>query len=71
MLIPIIVELAALRGIFSLLSFASGLVGCGGEKSLLDEIGSLYGYLEGISALSAVVFLISFAIFAATSAAVV
>ena len=71
LLIPIIVELAALRGIFSLLSFASGLVGCGGEKSLLDEIGSLYGYLEGIAALSAVVFLISFAIFAATSAAVV
>lgn len=71
LLIPIIVELAALRGIFALVSFVSGMLGCGGEKSLLDEIGSLYGYLEGIAALSAVVFLIAFAIFAATSAAVV
>jgi hypothetical protein len=47
------------------------MLGCGGEKSLLDEVGSLYGYLEGIAALSAVVFLIAFAIFAATTAAVV
>lgn len=71
LLIPIIVELAALRGIFALVSFVSGMLGCGGEKSLLDEVGSLYGYLEGIAVLSAVVFLIAFAVFAATTAAVV
>ena len=71
LLIPIIVELVALRGIFALVSFVSGMMGCSGEKSLLDEIGSLYGYLEGIAALSSVVFLISFAMFAATSAAVI
>lgn len=71
LLIPIIVELAALRGIFALTSFISGMVGCTGEKSLLDEIGSLYGYLEGIAALSASVFLIAFAVFAATAAAVI
>ena len=70
LLIPIIVELAALRGIFALVSFVSGLLGCSVEKALLDEIGSLYGYLEGIAALSSVVFLIAFAIFAVTTAAV-
>ena len=71
MLLPIIVELAALRGIFALCAFGAGMLGCGFEKGLLDEIGSLYGYLEGIAALSAVVFLVAFALFAASGAAVV
>lgn len=70
LLIPTIVSLAALRGIFALSSFVAGMVGCGSEKGLLDEICSLYGYLEGVAVLSASVFLISFAIFAAMSAAV-
>ena len=69
MLIPTIVELALLRGVFSLASFASGMLGCSGEQRLLGEIGSLYGFLEGVAALSSAIFLISFAIFAATSSA--
>ena len=70
LLIPTIVSLAALRGIFALSAFVAGMVGCGGERGLLDEISSLYGYLEGAAVLSASVFLVSFAIFAATGAAV-
>ena len=70
MLVPVIVELAILRGIFSLTAFTAGMLGCAGEQRLLSEISSLYGYLEGISALASAVFLIAFAIFAATSAAV-
>lgn len=70
MLIPVIVELAAMRGILALTSFTAGLLGCSGEKRLLDEIGSLYGYLEGIAAISAAVFIIAMAVFASTAAAV-
>ncbi len=70
MLIPVIVELAILRGIFTVTAFTAGMLGCSGEQRLLSEISSLYGYLEGISALASVVFLIAFAIFASTSSAV-
>jgi stage III sporulation protein AE len=70
LLIPIIVELALLRAVFSLASFLAGLLGCSGENKLLSEIGSLYGYLEGVAVLSSVVFIIAFAIFAATCSAV-
>ncbi len=68
MLIPVVVELALLRGALGIASFVSGTVGCTGEQRLIGEIGSLYGYLEGIAALSSAVFIIAFAIFAATSA---
>lgn len=70
MLVPVILELAILRGIFSLTAFMAGVLGCSGEQRLLNEISSLYGYLEGISALASVVFLIAFAIFASTLSAV-
>ena len=70
MLIPVVVELALLRGVFALTSFMAGMLGCSGEQKLLTEIGSLYGYLEGIAALSAAVFVIAFGIFASTAAAV-
>ena len=70
MLIPVVVYLAAMRGALSIASFTAGMLGCFGEKRLLDEIGSLYGYLEGIAAISAVVFIIAMAVFASTAAAV-
>ena len=70
MLIPTIVELALLRGVFSLAGFAAGMLGCSGEQRLLGEIGSLYGFLEGVAALSSAIFIISFAVFAATSGAI-
>ena len=70
MLIPVVVYLAAMRGALAVASFTAGMLGCSGEKRLLDEIGSLYGYLEGIAAISAVVFIISMAVFASTAAAV-
>lgn len=70
MLIPISVYLAAMRGALAIASFTAGVLGCGGEKRLLDEIGSLYGYLEGIAIISAVVFIIAMAVFASSAAAV-
>ena len=70
LLIPIIVELALLRAIFALAAFLAGMLGCSGENKLLSDIGGLYGYLEGVAVLSSVVFIIAFAIFAATCSAV-
>lgn len=70
LLIPIIVELALLRAVFALAAFLAGMLGCSGEHKLLTEIGNLYGYLEGVAVLSSVVFIVAFAIFAATCSAV-
>ncbi len=70
MLISVIVRLAAMRGVLALASFTAGMLGCAGEQRLLDEIGSLYGYLEGIAAISAATFIIAMAVFAATASAV-
>ena len=70
LLIPIIVELALLRAVFAIAAFLAGMLGSSGEHKLLTEIGNLYGYLEGVAVLSSVVFIIAFAIFAATCSAV-
>jgi len=67
MLLPTIIELALLRGVFAIASFCASTLGSEGESKLLGELDSLYGYLEGIAALSAVVFIIAFGIFAATA----
>jgi hypothetical protein len=70
MLIPIVVELAILRFFFDVSAFAAGLLGCSGEQKLLTDISGLYGYLEGVAALSAAIFIIAIAIFAVTASAV-
>ncbi|MBR3878610.1 MAG: hypothetical protein IKJ24_00670 [Clostridia bacterium] len=64
MLLPTVIELALLRGVFLIGSFCASTLGAQGEAKLLGELDSLYGYLEGIAALSAVVFIIAFGIFA-------
>lgn len=67
MLLPVIVELALLRLAFSIGGFCASALGCSGEARLLAELDSLYGNLEGIAVLAAVVFMISFGIFASVS----
>lgn len=66
LLLPTVIELALLRGVFAISSFCASTLGCAGEARLLSELESLYGYLEGVAALSAAVFIIAFAIFAST-----
>lgn len=70
LLIPVIVHIALLRGIYALASFLAGMLGCGGEQKLLSEIGGLYGYQEGIAVLCSVIFLIAMAVFASAAASV-
>lgn len=66
-LLPTIIELALLRGVFAIGSFCAATLGCSGEARLLSDLDSLYGYLEGIAALSAAVFIIAFGVFASTT----
>ncbi len=66
-LLPTVIELALLRGVFAIGSFCAATLGCSGEARLLSELDSLYGYLEGIAALASTVFIIAFGIFAATA----
>ena len=61
---PVIVELALLRLAFSVGGFCASVLGCTGEARLLSELDSLYGYLEGVAVLCAVVFVIAFGVFA-------
>lgn len=66
MLIPVIIELALIRLVLSIASFVAGMLSCTGEMKFFEDISSLYGYLEGVAALSAAIFIIAAAIFAAT-----
>ncbi len=67
MLLPTIIYLSLLRLCFSFCSTLCGLLSCTGEQKLFSELNNLYGYLIGISALSAAVFVIALAIFAKTA----
>jgi stage III sporulation protein AE len=64
LLVPVVVELALLRLVLGIGGFCASVLGCSGEAKLLNELNSLYGYLEGVAVLSAVVFIVAFAIFA-------
>lgn len=66
MLLPTVVELALMRAVFSIGAFCAGLVGCGDEQRIMNDIGSLYGYLEGATLLCSAVFVIAMGIFAAS-----
>lgn len=63
MLLPTVLELAAMRLVLGISEFVAGMLSAGGEKRLLSEIGGLYGYLEGVAVLCSVIFIIAFAVF--------
>lgn len=62
-LLPCVIELALMRAVLAISGFCASTLGCSGEARLLGELDSLYGYLEGVAALSAAVFVISLAVF--------
>ena len=63
MLLPTVLELAAMRLVLGISEFIAGMLSVQSEKKLLSEIGGLYGYLEGIAVLCSVIFIIAFAVF--------
>lgn len=66
MLVPTVIELALMRAVFSVGAFCAGMVGCPNEQRIMNDIGSLYGYLEGAALMCSAVFVIAFGIFAAS-----
>jgi stage III sporulation protein AE len=66
-LLPCVIELALMRAVFAISGFCASSLGCASEARLLNELDSLYGYLEGVAALSSAVFMISLAIFSSIS----
>ena len=67
MLLPTAIELALMRAVFAIGSFAAGLLGCHSEQRVLADVSSLYGYLEGVALMCSAVFIIAFGIFAASA----
>jgi len=67
MLLPTAIELALMRTVFSLGAFCAGLVGCPSEQRIMNDVGALYGYLEGAALMCSAVFIIAFGIFAASA----
>ena len=70
MLLPILVSLALKRLIYGIAEMCAGLLSSSGEQKLLNEIGGLYGYLEGVAVLCSAVFIIAFAIFGSVTVSV-
>ena len=66
MLVPTVIELALMRAVFSVGAFCAGMVGGPNEQRIMNDIGSLYGYLEGAALMCSAVFIIALGIFAAS-----
>lgn len=63
MLLPTLLSLAVRRLTYGIAEICAGLLSATAEQKLLGEIGSLYGYLEGVAVLCSAVFIIALAIF--------
>ena len=69
LVLPTLVQLLLMRGIYQLTSALAGMLSCEGESKLLGEVGSLYGYLAATVSICGVAFVIALAIFAQGSVA--
>ena len=68
-LLPALVQLILFRACFRLSAVIAALLGCDGEKRLMEEIGSLYGYMTAAVSICSVVCILALTIFARTVAA--
>ena len=63
LLMPTLLSLMLTRFSYSVAEVCAGLLSATGEQKLLSEIGSIYGYLEGVAILCSAVFIVALAIF--------
>ena len=63
LLLPTLVQLLLLRACYRTASTVASLLGCGSEASLLEEMGSLYGYMIAGTVLCSLVCVLSLGIF--------
>lgn len=69
-LLPALVQLLLFRACFRLSSGVASMLGCDGEKRLMEEISSLYGYMAAAVSICSVICVLSLAIFARTTAVI-
>lgn len=67
LLLPTLISLMLMRFSYSVAEICAGLLSASGEQKLLNEIGSIYGYLEGVAILCSSVFIVALAIFCSVS----
>lgn len=67
---PLIISLAYMSAVLGISSFASGLLGCGRESSLLSELRSVTGFAIAIVALIGFVFIFALSLFIKTAPAI-
>lgn len=69
-LLPALVQLLLFRACFRLSSGIAAMLGCDGEKRLMEEISSLYGYMAAAVSICSVICVLALAIFTRTTAAI-
>ena len=70
LLLPVIVELWLIRGIYSTLGTVAGAFGMSQEGKLLSEVSELYGILEGVCLMCSLTFFVSMAVLCRSAAAI-
>ncbi len=64
LLLPTLVQLLLFRACYRTVATVASMLGCGSEAGLLEEMGSLYGYMIAAVAICSLVCVLSLAIFA-------
>lgn len=70
LLLPTLIELWLMRGMYSLLGSFSGMLGMAGEQRLLTEVSELYGILEGVAIMCSVVFFVAMGVLCTSAPAI-
>ena len=70
LLLPTLVHLLLFRGCYRTAATIANLLGCGNEAMLLEEIGSLYGYMTAAAVICSLVCILALAVFIHAATAV-
>lgn len=69
--LPMIIKLWMLRTTYGLISGASGMLSLGGAQGALNSVSELYGILEGVCVMCALIFVVALSLFSSTGAALI
>ena len=70
LVLPTLISILLSRAVFVLTGGVADMLGCDQESRLLGEIGNIYGCMLGVVSMSAVMFILGFAIFVKSSVAI-
>lgn len=70
LVLPTLISILLSRAVFVLTGGVADMLGCDQESRLLGEIGNIYGCMLGVVSMSAVMFILGFAIFVKSAVAI-